>query len=194
MRPLTLSRVFAALFTFGTLGLTACAGPDTSAPLSEFQTHLQQLCGNTYTGRVTSTDPQDEEWRANPLTLGPVSCPDANTTVLPLAVGADQSRVWTLQLQDAGEKLDFRHAHTLKDGSPDPVTNYGGVATNDNSTGTRAVFPVDEYSKQNFAENGLQVSMTNIWSITVDPGKTMTYKLERKNRNFVAEFDLTKEK
>jgi hypothetical protein len=36
--------------------------------------------------------------------------------------------------------------------------------------------------------------MTNTWSIDVVPGKKMTYKLERENRNFVAEFDLTEEK
>lgn len=174
--------------------LSACAGDTGQSPLTEFQTHLQSLCSKTFEGRVTSTDPQDEDWRKEALTLGPVSCPNGETTVLPLAVGADQSRVWTLTLEDDGQALDFRHAHTLKDGSPDPVTNYGGVATNENSTATRAVFPVDEYSKQNFAENGLQVSMTNTWSITVAPGKSMTYKLERENRNFVAEFGLTREK
>jgi len=184
----------AALFTAGALAAASCSQPTSGAPLTEFQTHLQSLCGKTFEGEVTSTDPQDEDWRKEALTLGPVTCPNGDTTVLPLAVGEDKSRVWTLKLKDDGEALDFRHAHTLKDGSPDPVTNYGGVATNENSTATRAVFPVDEYSKANFAENGLQVSMTNTWSITVNPGKSMIYKLERENRNFVAEFDLAKEK
>jgi len=32
--------------------------------------------------------------------------------------------------------------------------------------------------------------MTNIWSIDINPGKTMTYSLNREGRNFVAEFDL----
>lgn len=176
------------------LGLTACSGPDAASPLTEFQAHLQSLCGNTFEGNVTSTDPQDEDWRKEVLTLGPVICPNGVTTVLPLAVGPDQTRVWTLKLQDAGQSLDFRHAHRLKDGSPDPVTGYGGVATTENSTSTLAVFPVDDISKAVFAENGLQPSMTNIWSIEINPGQKMTYKLSREGRNFVAEFDLNKAK
>lgn len=182
------------IFASFVLGLSACGGQESPRPLDTFQVGLQSLCGQTVTGRVTSSDPQDEDWRKEVLTLGPVSCPNAQTTVLPLAVGSDKSRVWTLTLKDNGEALDFRHAHTLKDGSPDPVTGYGGVATNENSTATRAVFPVDEYSKANFAENGLTASMTNTWSITLKPGENMTYKLERENRNFVAEFDLSAEK
>ena len=120
--------------------------PLENTSLIEFQSHLHGLCGMVVKGQVTSTDPQDEDWRKEVLTLGPISCPNAVTTVLPLAVGPDKSRVWTLTLQDKGQSLDFRHAHSLKDGSPDPVTGYGGVATADNSTATRAVFPVDEVS------------------------------------------------
>ena len=168
-------------------GLIACAA---EPPLSKFQSQLQQLCGQTYKGQVTSSDPQDEDWRKEVLTLGPIHCPDQKTTVLPLAVGSDKSRVWTLRLAPDGDTLDFRHAHTLKDGSPDPVTGYGGVATSETSTATRAVFPVDEISKTVFAENGLQASMTNVWSIDMDPGKSVTYKLTREGRLFVAEFDL----
>jgi len=188
------NKVFAPAFGLAALTFAACSGPSSGSPLTEFQSHLQSLCGKTFEGQVTSTDAVDEDWRKEVLTLGPVTCPNGETTVLPLAVGSDKSRVWTLKLEGDGQALDFRHAHTLKDGSPDPVTGYGGVATNENSTATRAVFPVDAYSKANFKENGLEASMTNTWSIIVDPGKTMTYKLERKNRNFVAEFDLTEEK
>jgi hypothetical protein len=175
---------------FGIL-LTGCSAPATQTPLTTFKTHLQALCGQSFEGLVTSQDPQDEDWRKEVLTLGPVSCPDKVTTVLPLAVGPDQSRVWTLRLQDAGQALDFRHAHTLKDGSPDPVTGYGGVATTATSTALQAVFPVDEISKKVFDENGLQASMTNIWSIAIDPDQSVTYKLTREGRLFVAKFDIT---
>ena len=169
----------------------ACSAPQEKTSLIEFQANLQSLCGMVVKGQVTSTDPQDEDWRNEVLTLGPVSCPNAVTTVLPLAVGPDKSRVWTLTLQDEGQSLDFRHAHTLKDGSPDPVTGYGGVATAENSTATRAVFPVDEISKAIFAENDLQPSLTNKWSISIIPERKMEYKLSREGRNFVAEFDLS---
>ena len=179
-----------AIFGIMGLGLAACSNQLTDRPLVEFQTHLSSLCGQTFEGRVTSTDPQDEDWRKEVLTLGPVTCPDTSTTVLPLAVGADQSRVWTLRLQDDGAALDFRHAHTLKDGSPDPVTGYGGVATSKNSRATLAVFPVDETSKATFAQNGLEASMTNVWSIHVEPRESLTYTLSRESRNFVAKFDI----
>jgi hypothetical protein len=169
---------------------SACAGVNENSTLRSFQKNLQSLCDKSFEGVVTSTDPEDEDWRQETLTLGPVVCPNTNTTRLPLAVGSDQSRVWTLTLQDSGNQLDFRHAHFLKDGSPDPVTNYGGVATSDNSTSTRAVFPVDTYSKSIFSENNLIASMTNTWSIEIKPNQKMTYQLVREGRNFVAEFDL----
>lgn len=185
-------QIMRALFLVAAvLAVSACSTPNMETSLKEFQTHLQSLCGKVVRGQVTSTDPQDEDWRKEVLTLGPVTCPNALTTVLPLAVGPDKSRVWTLKLQEEGQSLDFRHAHSLKDGSPDPVTGYGGVATNDNSTATRAVFPVDEISKTLFAENDLQASVTNTWSITITPGSKMEYKLSREGRNFVAEFDLS---
>lgn len=177
-------------FASAALLASGCSGQSARSSVTEFQTHLQGLCGKTVEGRVTSTDPQDDDWRKEGLTLGPVTCPNDFTTVLPLAVGSDQTRVWTLELQDRGQSLDLRHAHTLKDGSPDPVTGYGGVATVENSTSTLAVFPVDDISKAVFAENGLQPSMTNTWSIDIKPGMRMTYKLSREGRNFVAEFDL----
>lgn len=172
-------------------GFSACSSPVSPNSLSVFQGHLQTLCGQKFNGTVTSTDPQDEGWRKEVLTVGPVTCPDDATTILPLAVGPDHSRVWTLQLQDDGQILDFRHAHTLKNGRPDPVTGYGGVATNDNSSSVRAVFPVDALSKKVFAENDLQASMTNVWMIEIDPDKRMTYSLTREGRSFIAEFDLT---
>jgi len=99
------------------LGVASCSNPSApDLPLQQFQTHLQSLCGQSYQGQVISTDPQDEDWRKETLTLGPVTCPDNLTTVLPLAVGSDRSRVWTLRLEEDGEALDFRHAHTLKMG------------------------------------------------------------------------------
>ena len=174
--------------------VSACSANPEATSLSEFQSQLQSLCGKTFQGQVTSKDAVDENWRKSGLTLGPVSCPDALTTVLPLAVGTDKSRVWTLKLDDEGQALDFRHAHTLKDGAPDPVTGYGGVATEENSTATLAVFPVDAISKAVFDANDLQPSMTNTWTISIEPAARMKYRLFRDGRNFVAEFDLTTSK
>ena len=173
---------------------SACSQTTKSTSLNGFQKNIRSLCNKTFEGVVTSTDSQDEAWRQEVLILGPVSCPDDVTTRLPLAVGADESRIWTLTLQDSGQSLDFRHTHFLKDGTLDPVTGYGGVANPDKSTSSRAVFPVDEISKALFIKNGLEASITNIWSIEINPNQKMTYQLTREGRNFVAEFDLVSPK
>jgi len=183
-----LSNLCLMLFVLG------CSPKMKSSSLAAFQKNLQNLCDKTFEGAVTSSDPQDESWRQEILTLGPVNCPDDTTTRLPLAVGSDESRIWTLTLENSGQRLDFRHTHFLKDGSLDPVTGYGGVATPDISTSMRTIFPVDEISKAIFSENDLDASMTNTWSIEIKPDQKMIYQLTRDGRNFVAEFDLANPK
>lgn len=170
------------------LALSACAASenDTATDGTQaFLDNLQSLCGNSYTGKVTSQDAADADWRAEVLTVGPIEC-GAKSVRMPLAVGEDQSRVWVLTPKDGG--LHLAHEHTLKDGSPDPVTNYGGLSTT--TTATKAVFPADAYSKANFIENGLDVSVTNVWSLEND-GTALVYELNRENRNFRAEIDIT---
>jgi hypothetical protein len=79
---------------------------------------------------------------------------------------------------------------------------YGGD-TGDEGTANRQDFPVDQESIDLFKREGLDVSITNIWSVTVDPdgtdGAKFVYHLDRstergaaENRNFKVRFDLTK--
>lgn len=175
----------------GVLSLTACAETQVETPLSAFHQSIQSLCGQSFQGKVISQDAADEDWRREVLTLGPITCLSEDKTSMALDVGADKSRVWSLEMMDQGQALEFKHAHTLKDGSPDPVTNYGGMASGE-STATRVVFPVDQESIDNFRENGLDASVTNIWSFTLVPETSLTYELRRENREFIAVFDLTK--
>lgn len=170
--------------------LAACGSPQNETAVSQFHDSIQALCGHSFEGAVISTDPADENWRKEILTLGPITCLSDELTSMALAVGPDQTRVWSLDLQDDGAALEFKHAHTLKDGSPDPVTNYGGMASVD-STPKKAIFPVDQYSIDMFRENGLDASVTNVWSFTLKDNETLTYELRRKNREFIAVFDLT---
>ncbi len=169
--------------------LTACSNAQDATPVSSFHASVQTLCGQTFIGRVISQDPQDDDWRKEILTLGPITCVSPDKTSMALDVGTDKSRVWSLEIMEQGRALEFKHAHTLKDGSPDPVTNYGGMAAA-SSTSTHVVFPVDQESIDNFRENGLDASVTNVWSFTLDANKTLTYELRRENREFIAEFDL----
>lgn len=166
--------------------LWACNG--TPKPLTEFQS----LCGHSYKGEVVSTDPQDADWRGEVLTIGPVTCTDTERVAIPLAVGTDQSRIWIFS--ESGEQIEFRHQHTLKDGSPDPVSQYGGFASVKErleSGGIRLEFPADEQTRRIFEENDLEVSMTNVWAVELTPGDQFIYHLTRSNRDFKAVFDLS---
>ena len=176
------------------LGLAACASlpsepPVTAEPVARhaFFANIQSLCGKTYSGEVVSNDAVDAEWRASELVLGPVAC-EGDLVRMPLRVGEDSSRTWHLRRNAYG--LAFHHEHVLKDGSPDPVSMYGGAATGD-GTALRQSFPADEGSKIMFEDNGLEPSVANVWSLTLEPGETLTYALARPNRDFRAEFDLS---
>ncbi len=169
--------------------LSACSAAVSDTSVSQFHSSVQALCGQSFEGRVVSDDPQDDSWRKEVLTLGPITCVSPEKTTMALNVGADKSRVWSLDLMEQGQALEFKHAHSLKDGSPDPVTNYGGMAS-DQSTAKHVIFPVDQFSIDTFRANGLDASVTNVWSFTLEPEKTLTYALRREGREFIAVFDL----
>ena len=174
------------------LVLAACTAPppDTRA---DFLASLDPLCGNTYPGKVISTQEVDAEWRAQALTLGPVECGD-KTVRMPLAVGEDTSRTWIVRISGSG--LSLRHQHLHSDGTPDAVSLYGGFAA-EGGTATRQAFPADEWTQALFLENDLPASVTNTWTLQIEPGENLTYALARPAtdsdpaRDFRAEFDLS---
>lgn len=173
------------------LGLAACSQPAAEIAQSGPEHLLQSLCGNSYQGKVVSTDAVDEDWRAEVLTLGPVRCPSVNRFEMPLAVGANTSRTWVIT--GTGDSLELRHQHVLEDGSPDPVTEYGGpIQGFPKVVGAIAKmdFPADKKTIQNFMDNGLEASVTNVWTLEISPRQTLSYELNRENRHFRAEFDL----
>lgn len=167
------------------VALTACQSAG-EAPQDAFMSNLSQLCGQTLTGNVVSQDVADADWRKNELTVGPISC-EGNLVTMPLAVGANKSRTWFLSQSNGA--LTLKHRHTLEDGSLDPVTNYGGT-TDSSGTSQRQDFPVDQYSIENFKENGLDASITNVWTMELKLGEIFAYELNREGRHFRAEFPL----
>jgi len=175
------------LLLLGILILTGCAHvtPNSSNLFSS-------LCEQTFTGKVVSDDPQDDDWRKEVLTIGPVNCATGNTVSIPLAVGTNTSRTWVITGQ--GSSLELRHQHVLEDGSPDPVSEYGGPIRGEpilsNNTWTM-YFPADQKTIDIFNANDLAVSTTNVWSLELTSGERLVYELNRKNRNFRAEFDLS---
>ena len=177
------------LFAAGVL-LSACTA--SQPPAEEFFENMTSLCDRTVEGQVVSNQDVDADWIGQTLIVGPVTC-EADVIRMPLAVGADESRTWVLSRVEDG--LEFRHEHVEPDGSPSPVTEYGGYAAWDEGTPQRQSFPADESTKANFTENNIPVSNTNVWTFTLD-GSTLTYALARPatdlgpERDFRAEFDL----
>ena len=105
-----------------------------------------------------------------------------------LAVGEDASRTWRLRKHPEG--AEFRHRHVEPDGRESAVSDYGGTTALE-TTRRRLVVPADEITKAIFVENGLEASLDNVWSLTLELGDTLTYALARPNRDFRAEFDIS---
>jgi len=84
---------------------------------------------------------------------------------------------------------DMKTRH--EDGEPDAVTMYGGSTAQLGSAKSQS-FPADPFSKKLFLDEGLDVSVDNIWRISIEPETSFTYELSRPNRDFRVEFDLAK--
>jgi len=119
--------------------LTACNGP---AAQDEFVQNLMPLCGQSFAGKVVSTDAVDADWRSAKIIAGPVSC-EVAAIKMPLAVGENTSRTWVLIPEK--RSLTLKHDHRHKDGTADAVSWYGGTAQTD-GTSTRQEFPVDGFN------------------------------------------------
>lgn len=167
--------------------LTACL-PQQAEPPLDFFNNLSKLCGKSFAGKVISSDPQDADWAKETLVMHVRDCSDQEIKI-PLHVGENRSRTWIVSKTDNGLRL--KHDHRHEDGKPDEVTMYGGD-TEALGSHSRQAFPVDQFSKDMFVREGLDVSVTNIWTLTLDDDSSFTYALARENRDFRAEFDLTK--
>ena len=108
----------------------------------------------------------------------------------------DRSRTWVLTRTASGLRL--KHDHRHEDGTADVLTMYGGD-TAGAGTDLAQDFPVDAESKALFAREGRSVSLTNVWTVEVDPagtpGAAFAYRLRRQPpnaRDFHVAFDLTR--
>lgn len=177
------------------------AGAD---PQSEFWAALSSHCGKAYAGRMTTTDAADADLAGAAMVMAVRDCSDTSIAV-PFHVQNpdgtwDRSRTWLITRTAAGLRL--KHDHRHKDGSADTMTFYGGNTAGPGTARTQA-FPVDAESIAMFRREGLTASVTNIWTVAVDPvgtpGATYAYQLRRTvaggapaERNFRVAFDLTR--
>lgn len=178
--------------SFIALALTAAACervPPADLSADQFLANVEPYCGASYQGTVVSDDPQDEEWRRQTIIADFESCTDTGL-VIPLHVGDDHSRTWLVGLNDDG-RLALRHQHNHEDGTPDALTMYGGKSSGA-STATRQVFPADKKTMDLFDAEDIPESKKNVWSMEIEPeGDVFIYELERPERFFRVEFDLS---
>ena len=159
---------------------------DHSSAQAEFVKAFKPYCGNAYAATIVDDSAPSPDWD-HPLVVHIRDCEDS-VVRMPLHVGDDRSRTWVLTLHSGF--IDFQHYHLHEDGSPDAVSPYGGQ-TQSEGTATRQAFPVDQASKTLFLEQGLDVSITNTWTIEFPDNQTMRYQLSRPGRLFVLEVDLS---
>lgn len=181
---------FVALISALVFAIGCATAPAVSANRSthdQFMTNLAQLCGRTFEGRLVSTDAADADFAGKKLVMGPVACADGEVAI-PFAVGENRSRTWAITRTPAGVRL--KHIHRHDDGTEDAVSRYGGDTVAAGGA-TRQEFPADEFSKQLFAANKLERSLTNVWAVEIVPGKLFAYELRRPNRHFRVEFALS---
>ncbi|PHS37511.1 MAG: hypothetical protein COA91_09970 [Robiginitomaculum sp.] len=163
-----------------------------AGPQDEFMANLRSHCGKAYAGKLVSDDAADQDMKNLPMVMQ-VNCA-TDAIRIPFSVGDNRSRTWVFTKTEAGLRL--KHQHNHEDGSEDVVSQYGGDTakpgpTNTNN-GNRQEFPVDAFSIALFLQEGLDVSVTNIWAVEITP-VIYAYELKRKNRHFRVEFDLTQQ-
>jgi len=149
---------------------------------------LKDLCGKAFEGRVVEDSTGSDTWAQNRLVMHIRDCSDTEIKI-PLHVGADRSRVWVITKLPDGH-MQLKHDHRHEDGSEDRVTQYGG-RTRMIASASSFDFPADDASIENFKENGLDASVTNVWRLSVGEN-TFRYRLSRPGRSFEIVFDLTK--
>lgn len=174
------------LMASATALLAACTTttPPPADPADAFFAKLRGFCDRTVSGRMVTSDPADTVFADKPLVARGVGCARDEIRIA-FDVGDDRSRTWIVTRTASGLRL--KHRHLLKDGSVDPVSNYGGD-TNAPGSITRQEFPVDAESKAMFVREGRQVSLTNVWAFEVGADGALTYELARPGRLFRVTF------
>lgn len=156
------------------------------APGEKFWAELQNLCGRSFEGRLAEgTEPSDAEFGKQTLVMQVRKC-SSDEIRIPFHAGDDHSRTWVLTRTENGFRL--KHDHRHEDGSEDAVTWYGGD-TKSAGDGTSLDFHADAHTAEM-----LPASATNVWTVSIEPGKRFSYGLRRETsgRRFRVEFDLTR--
>lgn len=205
LRPaLPLAASFAALLLAGCSAPAPQEPAEDASPQDEFFAALASHCGKAYEGALVSTDAADADFVGAPMVMHVAECSEDRIAVpfhVQLDGEWDRSRTWVITRTPEGLRL--KHDHRHEDGESDAVTMYGGDTAEEGSARAQD-FPVDAESIAMFEREGLGASVTNVWTVEVDPAGTadgrFAYQLQRtvaggapEDRLFRVEFDLTNE-
>lgn len=147
-------------------------------PAEQFFWSLHALCGKSFDGEIVADEPPpaaDDPFTGRRLTMHVRDCSETEIRI-PFAVGEDRSRTWIITRIDKGLRLKHDHRHS--DGTPDVVTMYGGDTMAEGSS-ARQSFPADAETLALFRQQGLSASLSNIWSLEIEPDKFFVYELSR---------------
>lgn len=158
-------------------------------PYKSFMRNLNALCGKAFSGKVVTGDAADADMAGKRLVMHVRTC-GSDEVRIPFHVGDDRSRTWVIGSRP-GSGLRLKHDHRHADGTQDVLTQYGGDSPG-GGTATRQTFPADAFSRALFLSKGNPASVTNVWAVEIEPGRTFAYELRRPNRHFRVEFDLTR--
>jgi hypothetical protein len=161
--------------------------------LDTFWNQLRTLCGKAFEGVVETDTSNSPDFAGKRLVMHVRSC-EENRIRIPFFVGDDRSRTWVLTRK--GDRIELKHDHRQKDGTPDKVTMYGGTSNNAGEA-IRQFFPADEETTRvvDAPPGDAPTAAANIWWIELVPGSHYSYNLRRlgRGRLFTVKFDLTKE-
>lgn len=158
-----------------------------SLPADAFFRELSLLCGKSFEGKLTAGDASDASFNSAKMRAHVREC-NSREVRIAFDVGEDKSRTWIISKTESGLRL--KHRHMLKDGTEDPVSQYGGDTVT-SGTVMRQEFLADAFSKDMFTKEGRAVSNANIWAFEMTPRQVLTYELARPGRLFRVLFDIT---
>ncbi len=150
----------------------------------DFLDNLRDMCGQSFAGEAVFHEEDATDFIDQELVMTFVKCEDDKIHI-PLRVGENRSRTWMLEMKD--DKLTLKHDHRHEDGTPEDLTMYGGVAT-DEGTAWSQFFPADDETAEMLPE-----ASTNVWNMVIHPDREeFEYILHRHgNLRFHAVFDLS---
>lgn len=191
MKVIKMSALLAVVFFAGvTAGISQTVAVKAEPANVVFWNNLQKLCGQAFSGAIVADTSPSPDFTGKSMIMHVRSC-EKNRIRIPFFVGEDKSRTWVLTRK--GNRIELKHDHRHKDGTPDKVTMYGGT-TNNVGEATRQFFPADEQTTMVVAPPAgtAPSAAANVWWIELVPGEYFTYNLRRLGgeRLFSVKFDL----